>query len=88
MKNIQCILLSIGLLAGMPVFGKTVNIKKVGEYPNFLALSPDGKTAYVTSYGTGELIEVDLAKRIVTSFNRSRERRTISGSVRVQRRKS
>jgi sugar lactone lactonase YvrE len=26
---------------------KSYRIKKVGEFPNFLALSPDGQTAYV-----------------------------------------
>ena len=66
MKKIQCNLLSFVLLLGVPVSGKTVSIKKVGEFPNFLALSPDGKFAYVTSYGTGELIEVDLKQRAVT----------------------
>jgi YVTN family beta-propeller protein len=46
--------------------GKTYRVKKVGEYPNFMALSPDGNTAYVTSFGTGDLIVVDLATKTVT----------------------
>jgi sugar lactone lactonase YvrE len=44
--------------------GKVYRIRKVGEYPNFMALSPDGRTAYVTSFGTGELLVVDLAPQV------------------------
>ena len=54
-------------LATLPALAKTHRIKKVGEYPNFLALSLDGKTAYVTSYGSGELVAVDLIAREVSA---------------------
>ena len=65
MKRIHCILLFFVLSFGELAFGKTVHIRKVGESPNFVVLSPDGNYAYVTSWGTGELIEVDLNKRAV-----------------------
>src|SRR5512147_2081875 len=66
MRKIHCIALTSFLLLLVPAFAKTFSIKKVGEYPNFLALSADGKFAYVTSYGTGEMLEVDLKQRLVT----------------------
>src|SRR5512144_835854 len=62
-------LLVFVVLAGalvLPVFAKTIHIKKIGEYPNFVTLSPDGNFAYVTSYGTGELIEVDLKQKAIS----------------------
>jgi YVTN family beta-propeller protein len=51
-----------------PVFSQTKQthkIKKVGKSPNFIALSPDGKRMYATSFGTDELVGIDLSDRIV-----------------------
>ncbi|MBN2243964.1 MAG: beta-propeller fold lactonase family protein [Acidobacteria bacterium] len=59
-------LLFLALLS--PVFCRTeetYKIKKIGKSPNFIALSPDGKRMYATSFGTDELIGIDLTERIV-----------------------
>jgi YVTN family beta-propeller protein len=45
---------------------KTYRIRKIGKAPNFIALSPDGGTIYATSFGTNELLAVDLVQKIVT----------------------
>lgn len=64
------ILIVLGcLLFLLPVFGiavKTYHIRKVGKSPNFIALSPDGSKIYATSYGTDQLLEIDLAEKMVT----------------------
>jgi YVTN family beta-propeller protein len=52
----------------LPVFSRTeptYRIKKVGKSPNFIALSPDGKHLYATSFGTDEFLSIDLAEKIV-----------------------
>jgi len=67
MKKYQvAVLLTLALLCATLATARMDRVKKVGEYPNFLALSPDGKTAYVTSFGTGELLAVDLEEKSVT----------------------
>ena len=51
-----------------PVFSQTkqtYKINKVGKSPNFIALSPDGKRLYATSFGTDELIGIDLSEGVV-----------------------
>ncbi len=58
--------IAVCLLLSLTAWGKTSRIKNVGEYPNFLALSPDGRIAYVTSFGTSEVLAVDLAQKAVT----------------------
>src|SRR5262245_10626240 len=58
--------LILSFLLSFTAWGKTSRIKNIGEYPNFLALSPDGRTAYVTSYGTSEVLAVDIAQKTVT----------------------
>ena len=66
----------LSLLFLLPVFSgpvKISRIKKIGKSPNFIVLSADGKTIYATSFGSDELLAVDLAKRIVTE-------RTLVGS--------
>jgi len=58
----------LSLLILLPVYGqtkKTYQIKKIGKSPNFIALSPDGGRMYATSFGTNELIGIDLSKREV-----------------------
>jgi len=56
---IATFLLAVAFLTAAPIY----RVKKVGKYPNFVALSPDGSKAYATSYETGELIEVDLVEK-------------------------
>lgn len=62
------ILILILLIFLSPVFSQTkqtFKIKKVGKSPNFIALSPDGDRIYATSFGTNELIRVNLSEREV-----------------------
>jgi YVTN family beta-propeller protein len=54
-------------LALAPVFGAApVRIRKVGKAPNFIALNRNGSKAYVTSYGDGRFLEVDLSRKTVS----------------------
>ena len=58
----------VGLAAALGGQARVFRIKKVGEYPNFIALSANGRVAYVTSFGTGELLALDLGeKKVVRS---------------------
>jgi len=56
MRQLRCILLVVvPMLLLLPAFGETIKtsrIRKIGKSPNFIALSPDGKKMYATSYGT------------------------------------
>jgi len=65
MRMTQCFLLPAHC-CGFACIRKDRHIKKVGISPNFLALSLDGNMAYVSSYETGELLEVDLKQHAVT----------------------
>ena len=56
----------LAVLACGPAFAARTYRVKVGEYPNFTALSPDGRMAYVTSFGSGEVLAVDIGSRTVT----------------------
>src|SRR5207247_3393432 len=59
---------AVGLAAALAGQARVFRIKKVGEYPNFIALSGNGRVAYVTSFGTGELLALDLGeKKVVRS---------------------
>ena len=59
---------ALGLAAALAGQARVFRIKKVGEYPNFIALSGNGRVAYVTSFGTGELLALDLVeKKVVRS---------------------
>jgi YVTN family beta-propeller protein len=69
MRRPQWMVITAICLFLFPVFGntiKTYRIRRVGTSPNFIALSPDGKTIYATSYGTDELLAVDLEQKVVT----------------------
>lgn len=60
---VTCILLML-----LPVFSYSKQIrkiKKVGKSPNFIAISDDEKRMYATSFGTDELIGLDLDKGVV-----------------------
>ena len=56
-------------LLRLPVFGSPVKvsrIRKVGRSPNFIALGQDASKIYATSYGTDELLEIDILQKLVT----------------------
>jgi len=64
-RGLQALLLLTFLV---PVFSQTkqtYKIKNIGKSPNFIALSPDGNRMYATSFGTNELIGIDLSQRMV-----------------------
>jgi YVTN family beta-propeller protein len=68
-KSRSFLFVLISFLFLLPVFSgpvKTYRIRKIGKAPNFIALNADGTRMYATSYGTGELLSIDLAKKIVT----------------------
>jgi YVTN family beta-propeller protein len=57
------------LLFSIPVWAaspKLVRIKKVGQSPNVIALSPDNSKIYATSYLSDELLEISLTEKEVT----------------------
>ena len=61
-------ILFLSLLFLFPAFSRaieTYRIKKVGKAPNFIALSPDGTKIYATSFGTDELLGIDIAQKLV-----------------------
>ena len=67
LQGILCVLISLlCLLSGFSNPIQAFRIKKVGKSPNFIALSPDGTKVYATSYGTNELVGINLAKKMVT----------------------
>jgi YVTN family beta-propeller protein len=62
-------LLLVVMLFMAPVWAagpKLARIKKVGESPNVIALSPDNSKIYATSYITNELLEISVAQKVVT----------------------
>jgi len=64
----RCFLFLCLLVILLPSFGharQTDRIKNVGTSPNFIALSPDGKRMYATSFGTDEFLGIDLSERVV-----------------------
>ena len=66
LRGTLCVLASLlCLLSGFSNPIQAFRIKKVGKSPNFIALSPDGTKVYATSYGTNELVSINLAKRTV-----------------------
>ncbi len=69
MKRLPYIVIAIMSLLLLPAFGeatKISRIKKVGKAPNFIALAPGGTKIYATSFGTDELLEVELSRQIIT----------------------
>jgi len=67
MKIRRSIIFLLMTLAFAPVFGAApVRIRNVGKAPNFIAISQDGSSAYVTSYADGRFLEVNLQKRSVS----------------------
>ena len=68
-KSRGFVVVLISFLFLLPVFSgpvKTYRIKKVGKSPNFIALNADGTKMYATSYGSDELLSIDLEKKMVT----------------------
>jgi YVTN family beta-propeller protein len=65
-QRVPICFLSVFILLALSYAGTTYWIKKVGKAPNFIALSSDSAKLYATSYGTGELLGVDLTQNIVT----------------------
>jgi YVTN family beta-propeller protein len=65
-KGVLCILLSLLFLPAFASGGTPLRIRKVGKVPNFIVLSRDGAKIYATSYATGQLLEIDLGRQIVT----------------------
>ena len=65
-KGILSILLALLILPAFADEVSPLRIRKVGKAPNFIALSPDGAKIYATSYATDQLLEVDIAKQVVT----------------------
>jgi YVTN family beta-propeller protein len=60
------------------VVGEPIEVSKYGSYPNGVAISPDGKTAYVateTGLDAGQLVSIDVATRQVVGQPVELERR-------------
>ena len=69
MRGRQKIIYILFLVCVLPLVGgtlKSYRIRKVGKSPNFIALSPDGRKLYATSFGSDELLEIDLEQKGVT----------------------
>jgi len=63
----RCFLYLFMIIALTPAFGAApVRIRKVGKAPNFIALNQDGSKAYVTSFGDGRFLEIDLRRKVVS----------------------
>src|SRR5262249_55215888 len=50
-----------------PAKGTVAGVVKVGAQPHWLAVSSDGRTAYVANEGSNDLSGVDLGRRAVTA---------------------
>lgn len=64
-RHIPAICLLVILLPFSSFANQVHKIKKVGKSPNFIALSPAGTRLYATSFGTDELLGIDLSKGAV-----------------------